>query len=182
MADCSSDRGEVMVAAPSRVDDVGEREEEREEGTDSVLLFDEKTDSFLPYKESQEDKVYIHSTLLMHYIILSLSFVSPIQQPMKAEHGTPVSEPAMRMLDAGTRHNQIQGRGRPAAGKRVRRKLAFDALIKTKSSSTKENISSAHTILRDKHTVGTQPVCVWICYIYFFCVCLCSSAVQYLVE
>ena len=40
-----------------------------------------------------------------------------------------------------------------ARGRRVRRKLAFDQLIKTKSTAIKDNINSVHTTLRDKHTV-----------------------------
>ena len=45
------------------------------------------------------------------------------------------------------------GGGAAERERRVRRKLAFDRLIKTKSTTIKDNMNSPQTTLRDKHRV-----------------------------
>ena len=179
VGDYSSDSA-GMGGRGERVEEGEEREAEEQGELDSVLLFDECTDSFQLFNGEKDEVNDYYGWSKCSLTLILLQHIctdqrapeaqgTPVLQPVldtnaaPEAQGTPVLQPVLDTNAApeaqGTPVLQpvqpsLAPRGR--VGCRVRRRLAFDAEIKCKSSIIKDNMANVQTILRDKHTVSNR--------------------------
>ena len=130
----------------------GEREEEEQGELDSVLLFDECTDSFQLFNGKEDEVQNYYGWSKCYLTLILLQHIRTDQHAPEAQ-GTPVLQP---ILDTNADPIQPSLAPRGRVGCRVRRRLAFDAEIKCESSVIKDNMATVQTTLRDKHTVSNR--------------------------